>query len=167
MLESKGIAGKKDWGKMLPDESRRRQGPYVVFECFQEIPCNPCEKACPRGAVGVGKDINAIPVIDYDLCNGCALCVPHCPGVAIFVVDETYMPGYGKVMLPWEYLPVPEKGEVVTGLARDGTPVCQAEVVEVRRAKAQDRTAVVGLKVPLEHVNEVRGLKMEGQQHGK
>lgn len=166
MLKSTGIAREEDWRRKLPSPERRRKGAYVVFECFQEIPCNPCEKACPRKAVKVGEDINAIPVIDYERCNGCGVCVAHCPGVAIFVVDETYQPDYARVMVPWEYLPVPENGQVVTALARDGKEVGEAEVVEVRRGKAQDRTAVVSLKVPLAQANIVRGFKIRGEDNG-
>ncbi|MTI95570.1 MAG: 4Fe-4S ferredoxin [Firmicutes bacterium] len=166
MLKATGVAGPKDWEAKLPDSQRRKQGPYVVFECFQEIPCNPCEQACPRNAVAIGEDINTIPCIDYGLCNGCAICVARCPGLAIFVVDETYAEGYGKVMIPWEYKPLPAKGDTVTAVGRDGKEVCTAEVVEVRNIKNQDRTAVIGLKVPLEHVNVVRGIKLGGEING-
>lgn len=166
MLKSDGIAREEDWRRKLPDEKRRKAGPYVVIECYQQIPCNPCEKACPRKAVTVGEDINSIPAVDYSLCNGCGICIAHCPGVAIFVVDETYQPGYARVLLPWEYLPVPEQGDTVTALGRDGKAIGEAEVVEVRRGKNQDRTSVIGLKLPLEQANIVRGLKIRGEDNG-
>lgn len=164
MLKSAGIAQKSDWEKKLPSEERRKAGPYVVFECYQEIPCNPCEAACPRTAVAIGEDINTIPCIDYGLCNGCGICISRCPGLAIFVIDEDYAPGYGKVMIPWEYRPLPEKGAEVVAVGRDGKDVCTAQVVEVRNVRNQDRTAVIGLKVPVEHVNEVRGIKLGGER---
>ena len=37
--------------KLLPSEERRKKGPYAIFECFQQIPCNPCYTACRFGAV--------------------------------------------------------------------------------------------------------------------
>ncbi len=83
------------------------------------------------------------------------------------MVDETYAPGYGKVLIPWEYLPVPEKGSEVTAVGRDGKDVCRAEVVEVRTARNQDRTVVIGLKVPVDLVNEVRGIKLGGEDNGR
>lgn len=167
MLKVSGIAQPKDWQAKLPEDSRRGTGPYVVFECFQEIPCDPCEKACPRNAVVIGENINSIPCIDYGLCNGCGICISRCPGLAIFVVDEDYAPGFGKVMIPWEYRPLPEKGSQVTAVGRDGQEVCPAEVLEVRNVKNQDRTAVIGLKVPVEFVNVVRGIKLGGEGDGR
>lgn len=167
MLKSTGVAQRKDWEGKLPDQGRRKAGPYVVYECYQEIPCNPCEASCPSKAVFIGEDINSIPSIDYDLCNGCAICMSRCPGLAIFVIDEGYAPGFGKVMIPWEYLPIPDKGTEVIATCRDGKEICQAQVVEVRKAKKQDRTAVIGLKVPVELVNEVRGIKLGGEGIGR
>lgn len=167
MLKTSGIAQRQDWEKKLPSQERRKAGPYVVYECYQEIPCNPCESSCPTKAVYIGEDINNIPCIDYGLCNGCGICVSRCPGLAIFVVDEGYAPGYGKVLIPWEYLPLPEKGSVVTAVGRDGKEVCPAEVVEVRNVRNQDRTAVIGLKVPVEKVNLVRGIRLGGEDNGR
>ncbi|MDD2282868.1 MAG: 4Fe-4S binding protein [Eubacteriales bacterium] len=167
MLKSSGIAQKSDWEAKLPDVNRRKSGPYVVIECYQKIPCNPCEGACPNNAVTIGEDINNIPCVDYDRCNGCGICISRCPGLAIFVVDEGFCPGFGKILIPWEYLPLPTKGAVVAGVGRDGKELCPAEVVEVRTAKNQDRTAVIGLKVPLDFVNRVRGIKLGGEENGR
>lgn len=36
---------------ILPSEERRQKGPYALFECFQNIPCNPCYTACKFNAV--------------------------------------------------------------------------------------------------------------------
>ena len=167
MLKSTGIAAQKDWEGKLPEADRRKAGPYVVIECYQEIPCNPCEGACPNKAVFIGEDINAIPQVDYSRCNGCGICIARCPGLAIFVIDEGFAPGFGKVLVPWEYLPVPDKGDIVTAVGRDGKELCQAEVVEVRQAKNQDRTVVIGLKVPVDMVNLVRGIKLGGEENAR
>lgn len=165
MLKTHGIATREDVETKLPsDEKRRQQGPYAVFECYQEIPCNPCEKSCPRGAVTIGEDINEVPVVDYSICNGCSVCVSACPGLAIFIIHEDVEPGISQVLMPWEYAYVPERGDKVTALDRAGKPVCEAEVSVVRQAKRQDRTTIIGLKVPTEFIQEVRGFRGEEQK---
>ena len=40
-----------------PTEERFAQGPVAIAECVQEIPCNPCEGACPFHAITVGEPI--------------------------------------------------------------------------------------------------------------
>lgn len=59
----------------------------VVIECSQNIPCNPCEAACPHHAITVGEPITNLPIVDQEKCIGCGLCVAKCPGQAIFLVD--------------------------------------------------------------------------------
>jgi len=129
----------------------------AVIDCPQEIPCNPCEAACPRGAIKVGRPITRLPVLDEEACTGCGLCVTACPGLAIFLVDGRG--GQGRVSFPYEYLPLPEQGQRVTAVDADGQPVCQAEVVAVRLTGKADRTPVVTVRVPVEQVKRVRGLR--------
>ena len=55
--------------------------------------------------------------VDPDVdCIGCGMCVASCSGQAIFLVDETYEPGFATVTLPYEFLPLPEKGEKGYGM---------------------------------------------------
>jgi len=148
--------------------ARLARGPVAVVECLERIPCNPCVEACPQGAITMPGDINELPVLDPDTCTGCGLCVSGCPGLAIFIVDTTFAPGEALVSLPYEFLPLPEKGDpstgsgqaVVTALDRDGQPVGEARVVRARKTKKMDRTAVVSLAVPAELAMTVRGFKV-------
>lgn len=71
-------------------------------------------------AIEVPDNINSLPRINYERCSGCGVCVSKCPGLAIFMVQENIEPGYDLVVLPCEMLPVPEKGQKVFGLDRDG-----------------------------------------------
>ncbi len=134
----------------IPSVDRRAKGPVAVIECVQEIPCNPCQDACPRGAITIPGSINNIPRIDFATCNGCAICVANCPGLAIFVVDETYAEDRALVGMPYEFLPLPEKGEEVSLLDRSGAPIGVGIVERVRNAKAQDRTPIVFLSMERE-----------------
>ncbi|MFO7675411.1 MAG: 4Fe-4S binding protein [bacterium] len=149
-------------GRQVPDLARLKQGPAVVIECVEQIPCNPCAGACPRGAVTVAPSLVSLPKVDYAKCNGCALCVARCPGLAIFVVNYNHSATEATVTIPWEMLPRPEKGQRVTALDRAGRPVCRAKVVRVLDSRALDRCAVVTLAVPRRFWNEVRSLRMKG-----
>ena len=140
----------------IPDKNRRSKGPVVVIECFQEIPCNPCYEACNRGAIQTFSNINNLPRVDFNKCNGCGRCIPVCPGLAIFVVDETWKEDFAIVRVPYEFLPIPKKGEYVKGLSRDGSEVCDAKVIKVESAKRHDKTCVIWIEVPKDFSMDVR-----------
>ncbi|KPJ49449.1 4Fe-4S ferredoxin [candidate division TA06 bacterium DG_26] len=160
MIEKTGIPTQEDLERISPCKDRFRKGGCAVLECFQEIPCDPCVDACPRGAIRIEGNINNIPVLDFDKCNGCGLCVSRCPGIAIFVVNWNYSEKEGLVMIPYEFLPLPKKGDIVDGLDRTGRKVCDARVVRVLNREAQDRTAIISLAVPKEYVMRVRNIRM-------
>lgn len=144
----------------FPGEEVLSQKKCVVIECVQNIPCNPCEQACPHGAITVGEPITNLPVVDKEKCIGCGLCVARCPGQAIFLVDQTD-PDFDTVTLPYEYYPLPEKGEEVYCLSRDGRHLSMGTVLRVVMTKANDRTAVVEVKVPKGYGMQVRSLSTD------
>lgn len=53
-----------------PDEERFAKGPVAVVECVQQIPCNPCESACPFHAIQIGQPITNTPQVDRGKCIG-------------------------------------------------------------------------------------------------
>lgn len=129
----------------------------AVLECPEEIPCNPCETACPQGAIHVGEPITNRPVLDPAQCIGCGLCVAACPGLAIFLVkeeDET-----AEVTFPYEFLPLPRPGDTVTAVNRAGAPVAAAPVTAVRQVPTSDGTWLITLAVPRALAGEVRGMR--------
>lgn len=142
-----------------PGEDRFAKGPVAVIECVQEIPCNPCEGACPYGAIEVGDLITNIPKLDRQKCIGCGLCVASCSGLAIFIVDKTHSETEGTVSFPFEYYPLPEKGDEVEALTRAGEFVCRGTVVRTVNPKRNDHTTVVTIAVPKEHADMVRTIK--------
>ncbi|HKL12291.1 MAG TPA: 4Fe-4S dicluster domain-containing protein [Halanaerobiales bacterium] len=156
MLEKTGIPTSEDIDKVKPNKKRLKEGPVAVIECFKEIPCDPCFYSCPFGAIKEFEDINDRPELIAEKCTGCGNCIASCPGLAIFVVD------YKKktVSLPYEFLPLPEKGKKVLGLGRAGNAVCEAEVIKIRAPKNNDKTAVVTIKVPEKHLMEVRNIEV-------
>ena len=94
-------------------------------------------------------------------CIGCGLCVASCSGQAIFLVQEEYEPGYSAITIPYEFLPLPQKGEKGFGYDRSGTKVCEAEVLQVRTSPAFDRTNLLTMKVPADMVMLARFYKAD------
>ena len=136
---------------------------HPVIECVQNIPCNPCQDACPKHCIKIGSHITALPAVDPEVeCIGCGLCVSSCSGQAIFLVqEECDEPGYGTVTLPYEFLPLPKKGDRGFGYDRGGKKVCEAEVVSVKTAKAFDHTNLLTIKVPTDMVMRARFYKAQ------
>ena len=160
MLNKTGIPTIDDLKSVTPSDERFASGPVVVVECFQEIPCNPCVDACKPGAITKPRDINDLPVVDFDKCNGCGICIKHCPGLAIFVVDKTYSESHATVRIPHEFVPVPAKGEFVVGLDRAGEERGSFEVVRVIDGGPENKTTTIWLKVPQELAMEIRAIKV-------
>ena len=162
MLLETGIPTKEDIQTVCPSDERFARGPVVVVECFQEIPCNPCVDACKFGAITKPGGINDLPKVDFSKCNGCGVCITQCPGLAIFVVDKTYSAAHAVVRIPYEFIPVPEKGQFACGLDRAGEERGWFEVVRVASGGAKNKTTVIWLAVPRELAMEVRSIKAGG-----
>ena len=163
MLVKTGIPTKEDIKAVAPTDERFSKGPVVIVECFQEIPCDPCVDACKFHAITKPRDINDLPVVDFNKCNGCGICIKECPGLAIFVVDKTYSDAHAIVRLPFEFVPLPEVGQFVTGLDRAGEEQGSFEVVRVIKDNFKNKTSVLWLKVPQELAMEVRAVKVNYQ----
>jgi NADPH-dependent 2,4-dienoyl-CoA reductase/sulfur reductase-like enzyme/NAD-dependent dihydropyrimidine dehydrogenase PreA subunit len=127
----------------------KQKGIHPVIECTQNIPCNPCQDACVRHCIKIGIHITSLPVVANPApCSGCGMCIASCSGQAIFLVNEEYEHGYASITLPYEFLPLPKKGDTGTALDRSGQPVCSAEIIEVKNNPAFDHTNLLTMKVP-------------------
>jgi Fe-S-cluster-containing hydrogenase component 2 len=160
-IQTTGISSKEELEASpgYPKAEALDKGPIVVIECVQDIPCNPCEAACRSKAIIVGDPITNLPVFYADKCDGCGACIPICPGQAIFRVDMTYGEGKATVSFPYEFLPLPKKGDIVCGVNRTGRTVCEAEVLRVQQPKSFDHTAVITIVVPKDLAMEIRSIK--------
>lgn len=164
-LAETGIPASEQIEGCYPPVAVRARGPVAVFECFQRIPCDPCYWACPRGAVLEFRDINDLPIVDWTRCNGCGLCVARCPGLAVFVVDETYAPGEGLLKLPHEFWPLPAEGEMVDALDRSGRTAGRARVVRVVGKRRGDMP-VVWIALDKSLLRDVRAIRVRHEEAG-
>ena len=146
----------------VPDPRRMEEGPVAVIECAQEIPCNPCCRACPQGAITVAPVITALPSLRGEVCTGCGLCIPKCPGLAIFVVHKNYTESTSLVSFPYEYLPLPAVGDTLPCVGRDGAYLTHGVVKRVLTPTVYDHTAVVTVEVPKAHCMAVRIIERGG-----
>ena len=160
MLEKTGIPTQAEIDSVFPCEKRLLKGPVAIIECFQPIPCDPCATACPRGAILPFKDINDRPDIDNDKCIGCIICMTRCPGLAIMVVDMTWSDDRALIKMPYEFRPLPEKGETVQALDREGKVVALAEVAQVQNNKNMNKVPIVSIIVDKELVKIVRNIRV-------
>jgi ferredoxin len=137
-------------------------GIHPVIECTQNIPCNPCQDACPVGCIKIGADMTALPAVEKNKkCIGCGMCVASCPGQAIFLVNEDIGDGKASVTIPYEFIPAPVPGEKGVALGRSGEIVCEAEVMEVKSIKAFDKTCLLTMSVPKDMAMKARFFKVQ------
>jgi len=157
----------KDYLKKLkrsaswPSEKLMGKGPTPIIECIEEIPCNPCETVCPKNCIEIGNCITDLPKFTSNECTGCGKCVVTCPGLAIFLLDNTYSEHKAAITIPYELLPLPQKGEIVIALDRKGKPVCDTEVIKVVSAKRNNSTNLVTMAIPKKFIDLVRFFKFK------
>ncbi len=145
----------------------KKSRPIPIINCNECIPCNPCETACLFGCIQVGNTITDLPSLNLAKCTGCAQCVSACPGLAIFLLERDFSEAQAAITIPYEFLPLPEKGDKILSLDRNGYVVCEGEIVDVRVSKKADRTALVKVTVPKEYAEKIRSIKRNRVDYNK
>jgi len=132
--------------------------PVAVLECWEEIPCDPCVTACKTGAISMSS-LSGLPVLESSKCTGCGICAAVCPGLAVFILNYGKDDINGTVTFPYEFLPLPEKGSIVTGTDKLGKSVCSVEIIKVVCPPSYRKTNLVTVFVPKEYLDVVRGIE--------
>lgn len=149
MLEKTGIPSLSQIKSCFPEESVLIK-PKAIIECYQEIPCNPCSTCCPFDAITIGEDINQRPVVNAEKCTGCAICVYHCPGLAIVV--SAIKEGNAIFKIPYEFIPIPEKDEIWHALDRAGNIISECKILNVQNSPKQEKTKVITVELEKKHL---------------
>jgi len=147
----------------LPSIERMKEGPVVVIECVEDIPCDPCVESCKVEAI-IKDSLTSLPRVNYEECTGCGICVSSCPGLSIFVIDCS-KGDKALVYIPHEILPVPQRGERGDALDRSGEEVGIAEVAKVR--KGNRGTIILGILVEKRLAMEVRSIAIPEGSNGQ
>jgi len=142
---------------------------FPVIRCVQEIPCNPCVEACPKGWVQLeGESIMSLPRWDQE-CVGCLKCTVVCPGLAITVVDRRF-DSTGKkaqVWIPWELDDNTVRiGNEVTLTGFEGEDVGVGTVRHVRTLKWMDKRRMVQVEVDSKLATKVAGIRIQTPEQG-
>ncbi len=144
MLNKDGVASKELVLSRFPEESVLEK-PKAIIECYENIACNPCSTSCPFDAIHIGEDINTIPVVDFNKCTGCGICVYSCPGLAIIV--SRILKEKALFKIAYEFLPEPVEGEVWHAINRSGEVIGDALIEKVEKRPRQDKTQLVSVSV--------------------
>jgi len=140
-----------------PSLERMNEKPFVLIDCLYGFACNPCEFACPHGAI-TKNSTSTVPHIDFEKCVGCMECVYQCPGLAIF--------GYN-IKKNWLFLPIEyevEKDSEVFLVDNNGQKLGEGIIEKVLKKKNKTNIArVKSLDLRGEALKNVRGFIVKEQ----
>lgn len=160
MYKEKGYLEIEELGSRLPSTDRFEKGPVAIIECIQEIPCNPCQDACSKGAIKHFEHINDTPEIHLELCNGCGLCISACPGLAIFIVWKNYSETEALLKIPYELLPIPAEGTVHDLVNRKGHTIGKGRIIKVQTVKSNPKSRILWIAIPKPLFMEARNIRI-------
>lgn len=164
MLEKTGVPTQNEVDSVFPSPERLAKGPVAVVECFQNIPCNPCQHACPFGAFKAFADISDRPEMDADKCNGCGICLTKCPGLAIMVVHQDWSADKAVIKLPYEFRPLPKVGEVVDVLDRQGAIIAKGDIVAVLFNDKMNKVPIVSVAIDKNLIKIARNIAIAREE---
>ncbi len=135
----------------------RRNKPFVLIDCLYGFACNPCQFACPHGAI-LKPSTSDYPHLDFDKCIGCMECVYQCPGLAIF--------GYN-IKKEWLFLPIEyaaKEQSPVFLVDNDGRKLGEGVIEKIlKKSNKTDVARVKALDIKGNALLNVRGFILKEQ----
>ncbi|MBF0314045.1 MAG: FAD-dependent oxidoreductase [Oligoflexia bacterium] len=141
----------KNFNQQVSAESFVGKEKKVLISCTQDIPCNPCESSCHLGAISIGDKINQQPSVNFNLCKGCGLCVPACPGRAIRILQYNYSDTHSALTLPFEFLPYPQEGHLIDLYNAQGQVITKGSVHKLQKPKQKTDCGTITVLVEKQH----------------
>lgn len=142
----------------------------AAIECFETIPCNVCQTACPENAIEIGRVPRISPsgkgpsdsLLTESRCTACGICVAACPSGATLMLQEKEGRSVSTLVLPWRGARPWVVGEFATLLNRRGESLGSARVIALPALSPSNRTEkvqLVELEVPVHVLWDARGLR--------
>jgi len=150
-------------GNIPPDDILEARAVPIIDD-IEEIPCTPCRDVCPTGAI-IMPSMNDPPKVKWEACTGCTLCVQACPGLAITLVNMSFgrkvlkRDDIALVSIPYEMIPIPERGDRVRVYDRGHNYLCDGEVYSVIKS-VKFGTIVVNVLVPRQYALHAKHLEV-------
>lgn len=140
MLDRTGVPTKAQVLSIIPKEDDLVSFKAVI-ECYEKIPCNPCESHCPFDAIHIGENLNDRPNLLVEKCVGCGICVGVCPGLAIMLAKVSTTKA--TFTIAYEFNPKPVTQEIWHAIDRSGNILGDATILKVVETKKHDHTALI------------------------
>ena len=104
--------------------------PIASIECFEEIPCNLCQTACPSSAIQIGRvSREKNTILDEGACTGCGICLTACPTQSITLLHENETESISQITLAWKGAQPWNAREFLTWVNRRGENLGSGRVV--------------------------------------
>ena len=149
MLDKTGVAPLELVKSVFPTENELVNFKAVI-ECYEEIPCNPCESHCTFDAIHIGENMNTKPTLLPEKCVGCGICVGVCPGLAIMLAKVSNEKAV--FTIAYEFNPKPNVQEVWHAINRHGDIIGDATILKVVDNKRVDHTALITIQTDRKHL---------------
>jgi Fe-S-cluster-containing hydrogenase component 2/bacterioferritin-associated ferredoxin len=143
----------------LPREAQK-QRVVASVECFEDISCNLCEKACPESAIRFpkkGRTAPEAPVLSEADCTACGVCLTACPSGSIVMLHEKEAVSQAQITLPWRGKQAWAVGELGDLVNRRGDLLGTGRVTAVPPPEAG--VQLVQVTAPIHLAWEARGIR--------